>query len=467
MHVMKFGVVSVSEATRLREMAQIVRAAHIDGKPLVVVCAAISGITDKLISAARGAATGQETAVEEVRRELWGRHRALAEKLASDEWEREALYREWAELLKIFDRFTRSIATLGEHSPRSIDTVASLGERFAAHLVATALRQVGVSARTVDATELIVTDSHYGAAWPYPEESSERIRTRLRSLMQARIVPVITGYIGATREGIVTTLGRGGGDYSATLIGAALGAEEVSIWTDVDGILTADPKIVPEARTLPELSYAEAAEIATYGPEILHPRTLAPVAEKGIVLRIRNVLRPDQPGTLVVANPQPTAHAAHTIISARGLSLLSVAATLGSSAGWSADVVARVLARLADSGVEILNFAQSFSERSLTLTVRGVDAAFAREYLTLAFGREHESDTLREITLTAPIGLVAVISASDNGHLTPQTLTSLGRTGAHVLALAQGASSKHLSFILPEGEVDAVVKALHYDLRLA
>ncbi len=275
MHVMKFGVVSVSEATRLREMAQIVRAAHIDGKPLVVVCAAISGITDKLISAARGAATGQETAVEEVRRELWGRHRALAEKLASDEWEREALYREWAELLKIFDRFTRSIATLGEHSPRSIDTVASLGERFAAHLVATALRQVGVSARTVDATELIVTDSHYGAAWPYPEESSERIRTRLRSLMQARIVPVITGYIGATREGIVTTLGRGGGDYSATLIGAALGAEEVSIWTDVDGILTADPKIVPEARTLPEPSYAEAAEIATYGPEILHPSSHA------------------------------------------------------------------------------------------------------------------------------------------------------------------------------------------------
>src|SRR5262249_20368541 len=156
-------------------------------------------------------------------------------------------------------RFTRSIATLGEHSPRSIDTVAALGERFATHLVATALRQAGVSARTVDATELIVTDNHYGAAWPYPEESSERIRTRLRSLMQARTVPVISGYIGATREGIVTTLGRGGGDYSATLIGAALGAEEVIIWTDVDGILTADPKIVPEARTLPELSYAEAA----------------------------------------------------------------------------------------------------------------------------------------------------------------------------------------------------------------
>lgn len=466
MHVMKFGVVSVSEASRLREMAQIVRAAHIDGSPLVVVCAAISGITDKLISAARGAATGNEAVVEEARRELWGRHRALAEKLASDEWEREALYREWAELLKIFDRFTRSIATLGEHSPRSIDTVAALGERFATHLVATALRQAGVSARTVDATELIVTDSHYGAAWPDPAESSERIRTRLRSLLQARIVPVITGYIGATRDGIVTTLGRGGGDYSATLIGAALDAEEVSIWTDVDGILTADPKIVPEARTLPELSYAEAAEIATFGPEILHPHTLNPVAEKNITLSIRNVLRPAQPGTRVVGEPQPTVHAAHTILSTRGLSLLSIAATLGSGSGWSPDIVARVLARLADSGVEILNFAQSFSERSLTLTVRGIDAAFAREYLALAFGREHEGGTLRDISVLGPIGLVAVISASGNG-LAPQALTTLGRTGAHVLALTQGTSTKHLSIILPENEVDAVVKALHHDLGLA
>ena len=292
----------------------------------MVVCAALGGITDKLIGAARAAATGHEAVVEEARRELWGRHRALAEKLAADEWEREALYREWADLLKIFDRFTRSIATLGEHSPRSIDAVAALGERFATHLVATALRQAGVSARTVDATELIVTDNHYGAAWPFPAESSERIRARLSPLLQSRIVPVITGYIGATRDGIVTTLGRGSGDYSATLIGAALGADQVCIWTDVDGILTADPKIVAEARTLAELSYVEAAEIATFGAEVLHPRTLVPVAEHGIPLLIRNVLRPERPGTRVVANPAPTGHAARSIISSRGLSLIGVAA---------------------------------------------------------------------------------------------------------------------------------------------
>jgi aspartate kinase len=465
MDVMKFGVVSVGDAARLREMARIVKAAQEDGRALVVVCAALGGITDRLIGAARAVASGDEGPVEEARRELWGRHRALAEKLATDEWEREMLYREWAELLKTFDRYTRSIATLREHSPRSIDAVAALGERFATHLVATALRHAGVAARTVDAADLIVTDEHYGGAWPFAEDSSARIREGLTALLQARIVPVITGYIGATRDGSVTTLGRGGGDYSATLIGAALGAEEVCIWTDVDGILTADPKIVPEARTLAELSYVEAAEIATFGAEVLHPRTLAPVAELGIPLRIRNVLRPERPGTLVLSQPQPTMHAARAIISARGLSLLSVMAANGS--GWTPDLAGRALARLAEAGVEILNFAQSFSERSLTLTVRGADADFARASLRATFARELAAGALRDVALTASVALVAVISAPNGDGLAPRTLAALGRAGAHVLALAQGTASYHISFILPDAEVEGVVRALHRDLGLA
>jgi aspartate kinase len=463
MQVMKFGAVSVSDAVRLREMAQIVRTAHNDGEALVVVCTAINGITDKLITAARSAASGRESAVDDARRELWGRHRALAERLVHDEWEREALYREWADLLKVFDRYTRSIATLGEHSPRSIDTVAALGERFATHLVATALRYAGVAARTVDAAELIVTNDYYGAAWPFPHESSERIRARLRPLLQARIVPVITGYIGATCEGNVTTLGRGGGDYSSTLIGAALDADEVCIWTDVDGILTADPKIVPEARTLAELSYDEAAEIATFAPEILHPRTLTPLAEKGIPLAIRNVLRPGHAGTRMVAQARPSVRAAHMIISARGLSQVGMA----TAGGWPPDLAARVLARFFDSGVEILSFAQSFSERSLTVMVRAIDAAFAREHLLAAFKGEQAPNGIQDISFAAPIGLIAVISATSNGQLVPQILATLGRVGTRVLALEQSTVSPHLSLLLPEDQIDAAVKALHHDLGLA
>lgn len=467
MHVMKFGVASVSDAARLREMAEIIREHHGRGQPLVVVCSALGGITDRLIDAARSAAAGRAGVAEQVRRELWRRHRALAERLIDDAWEREVLYRAWADLLKVFDRYTRSIATLGEHSPRSIDTVAALGERFATHLVTTALRHARVSARTLDATELIVTDGRYGAAWPFADESSERIRARLAPLLQARIVPVITGYIGATREGNTTTLGRGGGDYSATLIGAALRADEVSIWTDVDGILTADPKIVPGARTLPELSYDEAADIATFGPEILHPRALEPLIPHGIPLTIRNALRPAHPGTRVHAAPLPSAHAAHTIISARGLSLLGVAAAATAGGGWSPELAARALARLAESGVEVLNFAQSFSERSLTVMVRAVDAGFAHGCLVAAFSGEHGPSALRDTSYGAPIGLVAIISAAGNGRLAPIVLGTLGRVGAHVLSLAQGTSSAHLSIVLPEAEVERVVRALHSDLGLA
>jgi aspartate kinase len=233
----------------------------------------------------------------------------------------------------------------------------------------------------------------------------------------------------------------------------------------VDGILTADPKIVPEARTLAELSYVEAAEIATFGAEVLHPRTLAPVAEVGIPLSIRNVFRPDRPGTRVVAHPRPTHHAARSIISARGLSLVTVAAANGT--GWTPELAARALARLSEAGVEILNFAQSFSERSLTLTVRGSDAAFARDSLRVIFARELEAGTLREISLTAPVALVAVISAPGGDGLAPRTLAALGGAGAHVLALAQGTSSFHISFILPEPEVEGVVRVLHRELGLA
>ena len=201
------------------------------------LCTAIADLTNLLIGAGRAAARGNLTAAEQARRELWQRHRTLAERLVTDDWERETLYRAWADLLKSFDRIVRAIATLGEHSPRSSDAVAAIGERFIGLLLAVALRRGGVAAQLIDGAELIVTDDHFGNARPLPEETTARARARLLPLTQSRIVPVVTGYIGATRQKITTTLGRGGGDYSATLIAAALEADEVVIWTDVPAFL--------------------------------------------------------------------------------------------------------------------------------------------------------------------------------------------------------------------------------------
>jgi aspartate kinase len=464
MYVMKFGAVSVSDPQRLQNLVEIVRAETY--QPLAIVCTAMSGVTDLLIGAARGAVHGDEETIEMARRELWSRHRALAERIVRDEWEREELYRHWAELLKTFDRFTRSLATLGESSLRGIDAVASLGERFTAHLVAVALRQGGIAAQMVDAAEMIVTDDHFGSARPFHDESLERIHKRLRALLQAHIVPVITGYTGATREGFVTTLGRGGGDYTAALIGAAIKAAEVCIWTDVDGIMTADPKSVPKAHTLQELSYREATEVATFGgAEVLHPRTLEPLMAQGITLAIRNVLRSDHRGTRIVARPQPTAHFARAIISARSLSMLTLATRAG--AGWTPALASQALAELTDAGIEILTFAQSFSDQSLKLSMRSSDAAFAQERLTSIFLHERSNSQLEPVEVTAPVALIAVISATDNHDLMPHTLAALGSAGAHVMALSRGATSPHISFVLPDEEVDVVVQALHEKFRLA
>jgi aspartate kinase len=466
--VMKFGAAAVSEAARMEDLILIVGETTTTDTVVVVVCSALAGITDALIAAARAAARGNELAAEEARRLLWGRHRALAEKLVHDEWEREILFREWADLLKVYDRITRSIATLGEHSPRSIDAVAAIGERFMAHLIATTLRQGGQPARLIDAAELIVTDDHYGAARPLLEPTNERIRTRLRPLLQSRMVPVITGYIGATSSGVLTTLGRGGGDYSATLIGAAIGAAAVEIWSDVDGIMTADPKIVPGARTLDEISYSEAAEIAMLGAEVLHPRTLAPLSERSIPLHIRNILRPEHPGTRVIPDPQPSSHDAHAIISARELALLGMTAVpVAADWSWPPELTQRILMRCAAAGIEVLSFTQSFSERTLTIMVRAADAEFTRELLSDTIAPERAARLLQEVTTIAPVGLIAVISTPDSEYLVAKALASLGGTRANVLSLAHGVATAHISFTLPEREVDTVVRALHRDLELS
>lgn len=465
MYVMKFGPVSVSDAARLRDVVTIVKAES--PEPVVVICTALEGMTSTLIGAARAAVSGDEATIEAARRELWGRHRALAERLVSDEWEREALYREWAELLKTFDRVTRALATLGELSPRGIDAVAVLGERFIGHLFGVVLREGGVAARVIDAADLILTDDRFGAARPLEAESIERVRARLRPLLQSGIAPVITGYIGATRDRVVTTLGRGGGDYTAALVGAAMGVEEVCLWTDVDGILTADPKIVPEARTLAELSYHEASQITTFGAEVLHPRTLAPLRDTAITLRIRSVFHLGRAGTRIVARPQPTSRPARTIISTPSLALLRVGVPQGEP--WVPELPARALARLTDAGIEILTSAPSLNERSLLLTVRASDAAFARVTLTTP---PHPHGPLAEQPLfqveeAATVALVTVISASGGAEPMPLTLAALGRAGIHLLALTCDPDAAHITLVLPQAELQRAVRTLHEDLRLA
>jgi|HigsolmetaAR202D_1030399.scaffolds.fasta_scaffold00047_60 aspartate kinase len=466
MLVMKFGGTSVSDVPRLRELVGIVQSNSM--KPLVVVCSALAGVTNSLIDIARSAVNRDEQTLDHVRRQIWSQHRHLADELLKDQWERDTLYKEWAELLKTYDRFAGSIVTLGESTPRAVDALASLGERFSVRLVAALLRENGVAARHIDATELIVTDDTFGAAHPLWEETREQTRQKLEPLLRSGIIPVVTGYIAATTNNIVTTLGRGGSDYSAAILGAALDANEVWIWTDVDGILTADPKIVPEARTLEELSYIEAAELATFGAEVLHPKTLKPLVEHSIPLRIVNTFNPSHPGTRILANPVNNSAAARAIITAPGLSLLTFTTGDQLADDWSPEFAVRAFRALAEVGVEPLMFAQSFGENSLLLVVREADRDFALERLKAAFAPEQREGRLSEVRAISPVTTISVVGAhnSDGTGLIHRTFEALGSVRARVLATAQSASFHHVSFVLHHEDVVDAVRALHTKLGL-
>src|ERR1700683_4241330 len=258
LRVMKFGGTSVGDASCIGRVAKILKGAAAEG-PIVCVVSAMSGVTNRLIDAANLSALAEGKQVDVIFASLRLQHESALASLIHDDARRKRVA---VCLAKIFDegeRLCRGPALLHQLPPRPVDALSSLGERLSAPMVAGALSELGTPSESVEATELIVTDSSHGGADPRMDKTRERSEARLRPLLAESIVPVVTGFIGATQDGVLTTLGRGGSDYSATILGAALGAGEVIIWTDVDGVMTADPRLVPEARTIPEISFPGAA----------------------------------------------------------------------------------------------------------------------------------------------------------------------------------------------------------------
>src|SRR6266536_795764 len=285
--VMKFGGTSVGDAQSICRAAEIIRNALQRGQ-IVAVVSAMSGVTNRLLAAAQESQKGSASVSSDLTCSLRKQHHAAIGQLVRGEDRKREVESEIECILRQAEDLCRGTALLRELTPRTLDAISSVGEKLSARIVAASLRELAVEAVAVDATELIITNNWHGQAEPLMEETRQRVNERLLPLLEAGKVPIVTGFIGATMDGTLTTLGRGGSDYSATILGAALEASEVIIWTDVDGVLSADPRLVPEARTLGEISYNEAAELAYFGAKVLHPKTLRPVAEAGIPVWIRN-----------------------------------------------------------------------------------------------------------------------------------------------------------------------------------
>ena len=320
---MKFGGTSVGDASCIARVAKIVKGAAAEG-PIVAVVSAMSGVTNRLIDAANLSALAEGKQVDVIFASLRLQHETALATLIHDDARRKRVA---VCLAKIFDegeRLCRGTAMLRELTPRSLDAISSLGERLSAPMIAGALSELGTPSEFVEATELIVTDSSHGGADPRMDRTRERSEARLRPLLQEGVVPVVTGFIGATQDGVLTTLGRGGSDYSATILGAALGAGEVIIWTDVDGVMTADPRLVPDARTIPEISYREATELAYFGAKVLHPKTLHAVSQAGIPVWIRNSFTPERTGTKITPKGRTNGGGVKALTAIRDVALITI-----------------------------------------------------------------------------------------------------------------------------------------------
>ena len=465
MIVHKFGGTSVGSAERFSSVAGILEQQSAGQPPgsMIAVVSAMGGVTSRLIAGARAAAEGRDAEAREIVDALRHRHLEAVTALLPEGAERLDLAGLVEDRLHELDRLYRSIGVLGELTPRGRDAVAAFGEPLAAAILAAVLRSRGLRAQACSAVELFVTDDAFGEAEPLPGPTRVRLRERIRPLLDQGVLPVITGYIGATEAGVTTTLGRGGSDFSAALIGAALEADEVWIWSDVDGILTADPSLVPEARSLPELSYAEAARLAYLGADVLHPKTIRPLAAAGIPLRLLNSFRPGDAGTRIVPSPQAERPSGPAIISSAGLGLIAVGSP---DHQWSLPLSARMLQRLSEAGADVRMFAQSLAEHSLQLVVPAEDQAHClkilrRELDALPDGGRCALESRERAATVAVVGL--------DGHpdgISPRAFAALGRLGARVIAVAQAPAADSVSFCIPEEQLADTVCGLHRELGL-
>jgi aspartokinase/homoserine dehydrogenase 1 len=489
----KFGGTSVGNAERISKVADILARQHSKNPQrnngesrngTVAVVSAMSGVTDQLIAGGRAAAEGRDSEYREIKARLLQKHLEVVETLLNHSPERLEVGGLIEDRLHDLERLYRSIAVLGEFTVRGCDAVTSMGEQLSASILAAVLRERGERAQAIPATELIVTDDNFGAARPLATLTNHRLAQRLKPLVERGVIPVITGYIAATERGVTTTLGRGGSDYTAAIIGAGLEAEEVWIWSDVDGILTADPNLVPQARTLVELSYSEAASLAYYGADVLHPKTIRPLIESGVPLRILNSFNPDHPGTLIVKNPRSDRILSPAIISTTGLSLIAVGTQDDS---WTLGRAARALQLLSEAGLDVPLFSQSFSEHSLNLVVRELNQAHCLNVLRTEFGDRSspsQADALLEqVSQASPtpsvegqysLGVkekVATVSVvgfpgwSESG-IVSHAFTALGKHGTRVIAVAQAGTGYSVSFCIPEDQVSSTVRFLHHELGL-
>lgn len=464
---MKFGGTSIGDGTKIKQVGELVRSYYDQGNEIAVVVSAMSGLTDELQTVAERLTSEyvEVTEVSEFVHLVGKRHFDATYAAIEDEMIVTEVISEIETRLEELKNALTGIYHLGELTDRSYDYVSSFGERLSAPIVSGALKSLKVQSVFLMGGEAgIITDSKHRGARP-TEITERRVHERLVPLLKVDIVPVITGFIAYNIHNIITTLGRGGSDYTASIIGSAVDADEIWIWTDVDGIMTADPKLVSNARTLPQVSYIEAMEISYFGAKVIHPKTIEPAVIKGIPVRVKNTFNPGGASTTIVdtvTNDQSLVKAV-TAISNVALITLSGAGMAG-----TIGVAAHVFSKLASAGVNIIMISQGSSESNISVLVEEEHLSSALNALH-GLKSEFDGNIIKDISCNEDVSAIAVVGSRMAGTpgIVGRIFSRMGGINVNVIMISQGSTEHNVSFVLRRDAVRRAVESLHEEFSLS
>jgi len=463
MLIMKFGGTSVANTDAITQVAEIILKQTAAGDQIVAVVSAMGGVTDALTRGVRAAAAGDESVCREVAEEILHRTREAANNLIPSEADRRAVLAAAEETMASYVAVCESVHVLAEATPRVLDRATSCGEPLVASLLAAHLRAVGGAAEAIDPGDVIVTDATFQNAAPLPLETRARCAERLAPLIADGVIPVIGGFIGASVDGVTTTLGRGGSDFSAAILGQALAADEVWIWTDVDGVMSADPRLVADARVIPVLSYVEVGELAYFGAAVLHPRTIRPLVDERIPLRIKNTFRPEIEGTRIEAEADPAPGTVKAVTDIPGLSMVTVE---GRGMLGVHGIAARTFEAVARCEANVLMISQASSEQSICFVIPASDVACVCGELEEEFALEISRREIDRVGALDGVGVVTALGAGMRGiaGVAGRLFTALAQHDVNIIAIAQGSSECSVSIVVTEQDNESAVRAIHEEV---
>ena len=445
MIVMKFGGTSVEDAKSMHTVIEIIRKEQ--AQTPVVVLSAISGATNILLKSARTAQEGKLQDAILLLNELFDRHVTLMENLIDDRKSVQELIASFKPRFEELRNLCRGIAILGELTNRSLDAIASVGELLSSQILSEAIRLQGLPSQWIDARTFIITDSNYVAAVPQFDKIDIKVKEILSPLISAGKIIITQGFIGSNASGVTTTLGRGGSDYSASIIGASLDAEEIQIWTDVDGVLTADPRIAPGAQKLKMISFREAAELAYFGAKVLHPSTIFPAVKKDIPVVVLNSKRPENSGTRIVSHPPKTFIPVKSIACKRGITVVNVQSLRMLMAYGFLESIFSVFNKY-QTPVDLV----STSEVAVSLTI---DNTSTLDKIVA------ELSEFAEVSILERQGIICVVGDQmrSTAGVANQIFSALHEI--NLVMISQGSSEINMSLVIDETQVDEAVRSLH------